>query len=485
MAVTRRLPGAARPAQIVTVTATTTPLVLTPLGSATAGQNYTLSLPTQAGGQTITQWSINWGDGSTDNLASPANMNYDTHIYQALGDYLVRAYATSSAGIYPAALNVDVQPVQEKTFGSANGSVSAMAGSLSSLAVQPDGSIVALQSGAGGGPIVRFSSAGQPDGTTFDSVSASIPTLSAVAVESVAGVSDIVAAGSGYCVAGFNSDGSLDTSFGGDGIASTCPLGEGQSGLGEGGSAVPSSLLVQANGDIVLVGLEPVSGGNDDLLLVRFTPTGQLDTSFGSGGTEMYALNQAAASCNAVEQAGGKIVAAVGLSSPGSTKVYRFTSAGALDTSFGTSGIFTASSITASPLVALQADGEIDLVGGNGSGSYILEQLAANGGASAEWSKPAATGQAGALAVQPSGRIVVAVEYGRLLDPGRLHQRRHGGLRFRRVGADSRPERFLGGLGVRPTATSSWAGRRGRCLLRRLRGRLRGGGGGRARRDDH
>ncbi|MGA2258599.1 MAG: Ig-like domain repeat protein, partial [Thermoguttaceae bacterium] len=397
------------------------PLVLSPLGSATAGQNYTLSLPTQAGGQTITQWSINWGDGSTDTLVSPADMNYDTHIYQDLGNYLVQAYATSSAGTYPAVLDVDVvKPSQEPTF--SNGSVSSMAGSLTSLAIQPDGSIVALQGGAGVSPaLVRFSSAGQPDGTNFGIVSASIPTLSAVAVQPVAGDFDIVAAGSGYCVARFDSDGSLDTSFGGNGIASPLPLGEGQSGLGEGGSAVPSTLLVQPDGKIVLVGLVPDGSGGEDLEMVRFTAAGLLDSQandavdpFGNlvggqaSGIYSYDLGQAA-DCTAVIEPDGDIIVAVGVSS-NSTKVLALTAGGSgLDSSFAVGGSFTTSTVTGNPILAVQPDGEFDLAGSNGNG-YAVQQYTSGG--SPEWSPPVTvtTGQAGALAVQPSGRVVVAVD---------------------------------------------------------------------------
>jgi hypothetical protein len=71
-------------------------------------------------------------------------------------------------------------------------------------------------------------------------VSASIPTISAVAVQPIAGGFDILAAGSGYSVARFNSDGSLDTSFGGDGIAT----------IGAWTDA-PSQILVQPDGEII------------------------------------------------------------------------------------------------------------------------------------------------------------------------------------------------------------------------------------------
>ena len=392
------------------VTATSSPpsggagaLALTAPSSATAGANYTISLPlTDSSGHAITKWAINWDDGSSDSLASSGNMATDTHVYQAAGDYLIQAIATSSAGNFSAMLDKDAKPSQESSFGSASGAVSGMTGSLSSLAVQPDGSIAAIDSGAAS-PIVRFNTAGQPDGTTFDSVSATIPTITAVAVQPVGGSFEILAAGSGYSVARFNSDGSLDTSFGNDGIATVPSLAA---------EPAPSQMLVQADGDIVLVGIEPVGRGNDDLVLARFTPAGQLDMSFDGDGIATFAPNpaQAIASCAAVAQAGNCIVAAINLPSSASTEVLRITSAGQLDSSFGAGGTFTTTAVKSNPLLALQADGEIDLVGGNGTGGYALQQYTANGGGSAEWTTGAATGQAEALAVQPSGRVVVAVD---------------------------------------------------------------------------
>jgi len=43
-------------------------------------------------------------------------------------------------------------------------SASGVTGAVTSLAVQPDGSIVSVNSGDSGGPLVRFTSSGQPDG---------------------------------------------------------------------------------------------------------------------------------------------------------------------------------------------------------------------------------------------------------------------------------------------------------------------------------
>ena len=184
-------------------------------------------------------------------------MSSDTHVYQTAGDYLIQAIATSLAGSFSAMLNNDAYPALDTTFGSA-GTVSGVTGSITSWP-----STGRLD---GGGPkwdrfatcliAAAFTGSGQPDGTTFDDISACIPTITAVAVQPVTGGFGILAAGSGYRVARLNSDGSLDTTFGGDGIASpSSPLPTGE-GAGEG-----VQMFVEPDGDIVLAGIEPDIGG--------------------------------------------------------------------------------------------------------------------------------------------------------------------------------------------------------------------------------
>jgi uncharacterized delta-60 repeat protein len=377
-------------------------LALTGSGTATAGATYSLTLPTtDSASDTITQWVVNWGDGSSDNLTSPDSMSGDTHIYQSAGDYLIQAVATASDGNSPATLANDVAPASEW-------SASGVTGAVTSVAVQPDGSIVTVNSGDSGGPLVRFTSSGQPDGTTFDNVSASIATISSVAIQSIPGGFDILAAGSGYSVARFNSDGSLDTTFGNAGIA-TPSLATGTAGVG--GVGENPQMFVEPDGNIVLAGLEPDSGGGgaDDLILAEFQADGQPDDSFGTDGVKTYDLSAAAASCDAAYQPGGDVVAVVGLSAgSGSTEILAFTATGSLVSGFTGSGSFTTTAIKTGPLVAIQPNGSIDVAGGNGS-DFEVVQYTASGGTG--WTHSSAgAGSVGALAIQSDGRIVAAVD---------------------------------------------------------------------------
>ena len=182
---------------------------------------------------------------------------------------------------------------------------------ISNLAVQPDGSTMAVQSGIGLQPVtslVRFDASGNPDGTTFDDISAlhpryrghSHPAHGRMGFQPVCGhrsasfrrfrhsrrwdlPSPSGREGQGvraFAVARYNSDGTLDQSFGTAGIALPPPLppGEGQ-GEGTAGDSQGQNvqILVQPDGKLVLAGLLP-DGSNEDLELVRFTPNGDWPT---------------------------------------------------------------------------------------------------------------------------------------------------------------------------------------------------------------
>ena len=66
--------------------------------------------------------------------------------------------------------------------GTPAGTITGDEGAYSGVAVQPDGSIVAVNPYSATDPIVRYDDTGAPDGTTFASIGA-IPNISAVAVQ--------------------------------------------------------------------------------------------------------------------------------------------------------------------------------------------------------------------------------------------------------------------------------------------------------------
>ena len=83
------------------------------------------------------------------------------------------------------------------------------------------------------------------------------------------------AGNSEFLVMRLNVDGSLDTGFGGTGIVRT-PVGPGED--------IANAMVRQPDGKIVLAGSAIVADGRRDFALARYTTTGTLDTSFGTGG---------------------------------------------------------------------------------------------------------------------------------------------------------------------------------------------------------
>jgi len=182
----------------------------------------------------------------------------------------------------------------------------------------------------------------------------------------------IVAAGYSYngtdedfAVVRYNTDGSLDTTFSGDGKVTT-PIGS--------GFEVAYSVVLQSDGKIVAAGYSD-NGTNNDFAVVRYNTNGSLDTSFGTGGIVTTPIGSSGDEGRSVVlQSDGKIVAA-GYSDNGTNNdfaVVRYNTNGSLDTSFGTGGIVTTpigSSGDEGRSVVLQSDGKIVAAGYSHNGT--------------------------------------------------------------------------------------------------------------------
>ncbi len=175
----------------------------------------------------------------------------------------------------------------------------------------------------------------------------------------------------------YNPNGTLDTAFGTNGRQIVDV---------DGGSESLPTILLQADGKIIVVGQRFVNGQNvRGITLARLNSNGSFDTTFGTNGkviTTFNSANKVAANL----QADGKIVA-VGNWSGSSFSAARFNADGTLDNSFGTGGVVQ-TNITGnsgvSYAVTFQTDGKI-LVGGlivNSSsnlGDFIVFRYNANG----------------------------------------------------------------------------------------------------------
>ena len=180
----------------------------------------------------------------------------------------------------------------------------------------------------------------------------------------------------GTILARFNTDGTLDSSFGAGGQV-TVPF-------NQSGFDTAQDVAVQADGRIVVVGLTSNSiAFNDDFALARFKADGTLDSSFGSGGkvtTDFFGSVDQARRVRIVPD--GKILVAGSavtvISSTTSVRHFalaRYNPDGSLDTGFGNGGKVdeaAGASFSLARGTAIQSDGKI-VVAGSGAADGVSD----------------------------------------------------------------------------------------------------------------
>jgi uncharacterized delta-60 repeat protein len=263
------------------------------------------------------------------------------------------------------------------------------------LALQPDGKILL----AGDGAMARYDTTGQLDATFGTSGIAvlSVRSVTAIALQSNG---QILIAGGGpardsfppapifqtLSIAGlisrYNSNGSIDTTFGAAGQAASV--------------AAASAIAVQSNGKIVVAGsiiaklAAPPTGSSAGFGLVRYNANGSIDTTFGTRGVAITIFSGAPATepLALALQSNGDILAggvagqmpanaSSSAPAPSSFALARYLNTGQLDTTFGSGGRVTTAfgSNTASiSALAVQSNGNIVAIGNsdtNVQGSFV------------------------------------------------------------------------------------------------------------------
>ncbi len=225
-------------------------------------------------------------------------------------------------------------------------------GGVHALTVTGDGTIVAgglvlLTALSSDFAIARYSPGGVLDRTFGDGgiAFAGIGPPESLRLASIAVLPDgsILAAGDAETLAPHSSDlviaklspnGSLDTTFGASGKAriDIRPV-------DSGGAMVP-----QPDGKILVVGSSAPGGGPADPSAVRLNADGSFDPSFGAAGKVVLALPTPSAADTVVLDGAGRIVlgGSTGKSLSGDFAVFRLTSTGALDSTFGSGGVASA-----------------------------------------------------------------------------------------------------------------------------------------------
>ncbi|MUG95782.1 tandem-95 repeat protein [Scytonema sp. UIC 10036] len=340
-------------------------------------------------------------DGSLDNsfgiggkiITNISRNNNSTNqlVIQPDGKILVAGASYSgnnSNDFLVARYNLDGTP--DSSFGS-NGKVTTPIGTDNdegySVAIQADGKIVVAGSTYNGSShdsaLIRYNVNGSLD-TSFGNGGKVMTSIAANGYEvfkSIAVQSDgkIVVTGSAdngngsnfdFTLIRYNSNGSLDSSFGNGGKIIT-PI--------SGASDWVSSIAIQPDGKIILGGQ-----GNSEFALVRYNPDGSLDNSFGNSGKIITDMGSSVSKIEGISiQSDGKIVAAGHLFTGNNTELtefalVRYNPDGSPDTSFGNGGkVMTPISHTTDMAygLALQSDGNIVVVGNSNNNFAVVRYL--------------------------------------------------------------------------------------------------------------
>jgi uncharacterized delta-60 repeat protein len=322
------------------------------------------------------------GSGLVSTSFGVRNVTATSVAVQSDGRIVVAGYtynSTSDSQFALARYNSDGSP--DTSFGTAGHVTATFGGTYeqaSSVVVQSDGRIVVGGFTNAGGisqfALARYTSDGNPDATfgtagqvttDFHSVNTGISSLAVQADGRIVAAGFALLAGHDeFALARYNTNGSLDSSFGTSGLL-TAAFG------GIDTNARAYSMAVQPDGGI-LAGGYSVFARRSQFALARFNSNGSADRSFGTAGQVTTSLGGNADTVYSVAvQANGRIIAAgvSGNGGVGATTLFglaRYQSNGSLDTSFGTGGLVTTSfggNSNVGRSVAVQSDGQIVVAG--------------------------------------------------------------------------------------------------------------------------
>jgi uncharacterized delta-60 repeat protein len=292
------------------------------------------------------------------------------------------------------------------------------------LALQSDGKIIAVGDSFNGSnsdfALIRYLADGSLD-PTFGTGGKVVTTFGASSDDyaysvAIDGLGRIVAGGgtnagdSEFAVARYSASGVLDLTFGTGGKAVTS--------FGPGGDGA-SSLTIDSSNRVVMAG-RAHDGGNAGLAVVRFTANGVLDLTFGTGGAAVIPSIDLATSV-AIDGSGCIVVAGTAGSR---FAVARYTGSGVLDPTFGSGGTVT-TVFAANPLakqvvtgVVIDGTGRIVVSGSDsgGTGDFALARYTSTGALDTTFGDGGTVIQAigtysdfaSGLVIDGSGNIVVA-----------------------------------------------------------------------------
>ncbi|WP_448268342.1 putative Ig domain-containing protein [Nostoc sp. DSM 114159] len=260
----------------------------------------------------------------------------------------------------------------DTSFGTA-GKVTTNLGSTDiaySIALQDDGKILLAGKRGNDFAVVRYNSNGGLD-TSFGTAGKVITNLGSTDIAYSIALQDdgkILLAGvsnNNFAVVRYDSNGSLDTSFGTAGKVITD--------IGTNTTDTAYSIALQDDGKILLAGVS-----SNNFAVVRYDSNGSLDTSFGTAGKVITNLGSTDIAYSVSVQANGKIIVAG--SSNNNFALVRYNSNGTLDTDFNTTGIITTdigTKTTDNAYALTQHDGTV-IVAGISANNFAVARYRVN-----------------------------------------------------------------------------------------------------------
>ncbi len=204
--------------------------------------------------------------------------------------------------------------------------------------------------------------------TLFNGVSQA--TLRAMTLQYSGANEKIVVAGSDWeqnpvLLARYTNTGALDTTFGSGGTVQTTTPFE---------YVIVQDMVVQSDGSIIVCAEGLSAGEPTTTVLMRYTPNGQLDTTFGSDGYATLSIDGESTSPRgiAVDADDRIVVAGACEDDDDYLALVRFTADGDLDDTFGDGGGVTESFAASAEAVAIDDDGDIVIAGISANGENLV-----------------------------------------------------------------------------------------------------------------
>jgi uncharacterized delta-60 repeat protein len=356
------------------------------------------------------------GDGKlTTDFGATDDFAHDLAI-QADGKLVVAGYRTNGAVTDFALARYSANGVLDASFGSAGKVTTDFGGAEDiawAVATQADGKIVVAghvrpDAGTWDFGVARYNANGTLDATfsgdgkaTVDFSGVDVPAAVAIQNDGKIVVAGRGGAG-GAALARFNTDGTLDTTFDGDGRAAT--------GLGE---SFIRGMAVQADGKIVLVGGSYHGGTDQDIVVLRYNVNGSLDATFSGDGIVFSDSGGSDAAYDVAVQSDGRIlVSGYSQAASGATNValLRYASNGTLEGAVVTPA-------GAGVALALQSDGKMVVGGGIASQPFGAARYLSDGSLDPTFDPVKVNTLNGSVTYAPGGAPVVLDRDVRAYDP--------------------------------------------------------------------